>query len=263
MALTVPSMLATFLQDQFGVNAPPRDHSGALERRGALVAFLRMYRDMPEELNILQGVERSRFLASIGTIEGALAEYQNGRNTDAFRPVPHAIFHVRELLDKLPDAVPSAAHDLAFIVDLAQREMIAVDLFYIRTAIGAGAWKGATIIAGSCAEALLLYGLESKKAVSAAAFATAYAAAWPGGQGGPHQSDLIDHSWNLFRYSEMAKAIGLISENTVEALKPARLYRNLIHPSKAIRDQQAFATGTAYVAVGARELVLDDVRRNI
>jgi hypothetical protein len=218
---------------------------------------------MPDELNILQGAERSRFLASIGTIEAALAEYQNGRSPDAFRPVPHAIFHVRELLDKLPDAVPSAAHDLAFIADPAQREMIAVDLFYIRTAIGAGEWKGATIIAGSCAEAILLYGLESKKAASTPAFTAAYVTAWPAGQSGPDQNDLIHRSWDLFCYSQMAKAIGLISDNTFEALKPARLYRNLIHPSRAIRVQQTFAPGTAYVAVGACELVLDDVRRNI
>ena len=263
MAITVPSMLAAYLQDQFGANVLATSHAGALDRRGALVAFLTMYRDMPGELINLQGVERSHFLAGIGTIEGALVEYQNGRSPDAFRPVPRARFMVREMLAKLQDAVPSAAHDLAFIADPAQREMIAVDLFYIRTAIGAGEWKGATILAGSCAEAILLYGLESKKVASAGTFAAAYTVAWPAGQRGPDQNDLIDRSWDLSRYSEMAKSIGLISENTFEALKPARLYRNLIHPAKAIRDQQSFAMGTAYVAAGACELVLDDVRKNI
>jgi hypothetical protein len=42
-----------------------------------------------------------------------------------------------------------------------------------------------------------------------------------------------------------------------------RDYRNLIHPAKAIREKTICNRGTAYVAVGALEHVISDLRNNL
>jgi Alpha amylase, catalytic domain len=101
-----------------------------------------------------------------------------------------------------------------------------------------GEWKGATILAGSCCEALLLYGLQTRETKVPGSVAKAVAAiAWPGSNS-PKAADLLHRSWDLFSYTEAASHLGLITDTTRCELGPARDYRNLIlrRPSEKRSD---------------------------
>jgi hypothetical protein len=125
-----------------------------------------------------------------------------------------------------------------------------------------GEWKGATILAGSCCEALLLYGLQTRETKAPGSIATAVAAIWPGGNV-PNAADLAHRSWDLFSYTETAHYLGLITDTTKTELGPTRDYRNLIHPAKTMREKVRCDRGTAFVATGALEHVISDLRRNL
>jgi hypothetical protein len=57
--------------------------------------------------------------------------------------------------------------------------------------------------------------------------------------------------------------MGLVSRSTKDELTLTRYYRNLIHPAKTVREQVKCDRGTAYVAVGALEHLVSDLRKNL
>jgi hypothetical protein len=83
------------------------------------------------------------------------------------------------------------------------------------------------------------------------------------GRSPPKSSDPTDRSWDLFSYTEVAHKLDIISDGTKAELGPARDYRNLIHPAKTMRENVRCDRGTAYVATGALEHVLSDLKRNL
>jgi hypothetical protein len=149
-----------------------------------------------------------------------------------------------------------------FINDPALQEMIGLDIAAVATALQSGEWKGATILAGSCCEALLLYGLVTKETKVPGSVPRAVAAMGARGRA-LNASDLIDKSWDLFSYSSVARGLDLICDNTKSILDPARDYRNLIHPSKTIREGVRFDRGTALVGAGAIEHVISDLKKTL
>jgi hypothetical protein len=140
--------------------------------------------------------------------------------------------------------------------------MIGLDVSAIATDLQSGEWKGATILAGSCCEALLLFGLQSRDAKVPGTLAAAVGAIrWAGKP--PKPSDPTDRSWDLSSYTEVAHHLRLISNGTRSELGPARDYRNLIHPAKTVRENVRCDRGTAYVGVGALEHVISDLKMNL
>jgi hypothetical protein len=167
------------------------------------------------------------------------------------------------MLEKLEDEAPSAAHDLSFITDPVLREMIALDVAAVGTALQSGEWKGATILSGSCCEAMLLYGIQTcDSKISGTMRSTVHAISWPGSKL-PSPSDPTDRSWDFFAYTEVAHYLELIADTTKGELGPARDYRNLIHPAKSIREKVRCDRGTAFVGARALEDVIADLRRNL
>jgi hypothetical protein len=137
--------------------------------------------------------------------------------------------------------------------------MIGVDISAITTDLQSGEWKGATILAASCCEALLLHGLRTVDSRTPTAIRTAIAAVgWTGKS--PNPADLMDRSWDLFWYTEIAWKVGLIADGTRVEVGRARDYRNLIHPAKTMRENVRCDRGTAYIATGALEHVVSDLR---
>jgi hypothetical protein len=172
------------------------------------------------------------------------------------------LLRVRPLIARLPDHLPAQGYDLNFITDSVLREMIGLDVSAVESALNNGEWKAATIIAGSCCETLLLYGLQHRERTAPGSVAAACAAIqWAGAA--PAAGDLLDRSWNLFTYAKVAHHLGLISNTTESEIEPSREYRNLIHPAKLMRLKMPFDRGTAYVGAGALEHVLSDLRRNL
>jgi hypothetical protein len=259
-AVVLPSQITAFIAAQFPQER--FDHGAALELIGALAALLELFDKMPSALLMLTPEENARILSGMAGIRLSLDRYRSGASADALRPVGRDLQRVQPLIARLPDHIPSQAHDLSFIADLVLQDMIGKDISAVDSALNNGEWKAATIIAGSCCEALLLYGLQHKEGAANGSIATAVAAiSWQGQT--PSRADLMDRSWNLFAYAEVAHKLGLISSTTKEELSPSREYRNLIHPAKAVRLRMPFDRGTAYVGAGALEHVVSDLKKNL
>jgi hypothetical protein len=60
-----------------------------------------------------------------------------------------------------------------------------------------------------------------------------------------------------------SSSVGGTGWTTAQLKAEARDYRNLIHPAKTIREKVRCDRGTAYVATGALEHVLSDLKRNL
>ena len=261
MPRAVPTQIVAYLRKRF---TKPKDfHQSIIQNHiGAVAGFLEFYDQLPSELVRLSADDFAELVASIGTVRYGTDQFRLGNSPDCLVPVGRALRRAWELIATLKDESPSVSHDLAFIGDSYFQEMIGLDIAAIATDLQAGEWKGATILSGSCCEALLLYGLQLREAGSPGVVATAVnAIAWP--QRVPNAADLVDRSWDLFSYSAVAHHLKLISDLTKGELEPAREYRNLIHPAKVMREKVRCDRGTAFVGAGALEHVLSDLKKNL
>jgi hypothetical protein len=210
----------------------------------------------------LSADDYATLVAAIATVRFATEQYRQNARTFNLSDIGPAISTARRLIATLKDEVPSIVHDLSFISDPVLQEMIGLDLSAVSTDLQSGEWKGATILAGSCCEALLLYGLQEQEKKVPGSVAQAVAAIWPGSNA-PNAANLAHRSWDLFSYTEAAHHLRLITDITKSELGPAREYRNLIHPAKTVREKVRCDRGTAFVATGALEHVISDLRRTL
>ncbi len=229
---------------------------------GVIVGFLDLYRSMPHELINLSPGDFAALVANIGVIEFSIDRYRRGMTYDDLSPIGGALPKVWTLIEKLPDRFPTTQHDLAFITDLSLRENIGFDVDAVRIDLQSGEWKGATLLAGSCCEALLLYGIQKVERKIPGEIARAVGTlTWK--KKGPDPTDPTDHSWNLFCYAAVAHKMKIINDPTKNELETARDYRNLIHPAKSIREQMTCDRGTAYVSAGAMDHVIRDLKKTL
>jgi hypothetical protein len=261
MPRAVPSQIVGYLVKRFQ-KPDSFDYAIIQSHIGSVAGFLGLYDQLPSELIRLDENDFADLVSAIGTIRYGVDQFRGGNSPDCLRPVGPALGRAWRLIEKLKDEAPSVSHDLSFIADSTLREMIGLDIAAVTADLQSGEWKGATIISGSCCEALLLYGLQTVEARTPGSIASAVKAiAWPGRA--PNSTDLIDRTWDLFSYTEVAHRLNLISDTTKSELGPARDYRNLIHPAKTVREQMRCDRGTAFIGAGALEHVLSDLRRNL
>jgi hypothetical protein len=257
-----PTQIIGYLTKSFGTPVP-FDPAAIQSHIGKVAVFLELYDHLPEELIRLSEDDYAALIAAIGTVRYGSDQFRLGNSPDCLRPVGPALATAWTLIDKLKDEVPSTAHNLSFITDPVLQEMIGLDISAVSTNLQSGEWKGATILAGSCCEALLLYGLQTRETKVPGSVAKAVAViAWPGSNS-PKAADLLHRSWDLFSYTEAAHHLGLITDTTRCELGPARDYRNLIHPAKAIREKVRCDRGTAFIGSGALEHVISDLRKTL
>jgi hypothetical protein len=267
MPRAFPSQIAGYLTTTF--TRRDADHLKDIDiqqKIGAVAGFLKLYDQLPNELMRLQENDYVALVAAIETVRFSVDQFRTNNMIESLRPVrgiQGALATAWRLIETLRDEVPATTHELVFISDPKFREMVQVDINAVSVDLQSGEWKGATIFAGSCCEALLLYGLQDREARQSGSLSSAVAAIWPNRRQRPDPSDLTDRSWNLFSYSEVAHRVGLIAANTRRELETVRDYRNLIHPAKTVREQATFNRGTAYVSVGALEHVIADLARNL
>lgn len=262
MRTVYPSRLTAFLQSHFAGH--DRNHHAATmqQKIGALVGFVELFKEIPDELIILEEGERAELLAAVAKVEFLLDLHRYHSPPAVLDAAGTPLNAAWRLLEKLPDRVPSAQHDLAFITDDIMRLYIGLDLAAVANALQNGEWKGATILAASCAEALLLHGLQRIEAKSPGSVdKVGKTIKWLGPK--PEFGALEDKSWSMYSYTLLSKELGLIGQNTAKELEPTKDYRNLIHPARAVREKSSFDRGTAYVAVGALDHVVSDLRRSL
>ena len=259
MQSTFPTQIAAYLETNFPDGKIP---SILLDHVGVLAGFCDLYERLPNELIRLPPPEYSALVAAVGNLKFRLEQFKVTGRTDSLNGAFLSLKIALELIRKLKDQVPSTTTNLSFISDLILQEMIGLDLSAINTALQSAEWKGATVLAGSCCEALLLYGLQSCGASRTGKIKEII--------NDPHlvrkslnANDLTDKSWDLFSYTEVAFRLELIAPATKAELGCARDYRNLIHPAKVMREKVSFDRGTAFVAVGALEHLISDLKKNI
>jgi hypothetical protein len=144
-----------------------------------------------------------------------------------------------------------------FLNDQGFQRSLAIDVTAAHRTLGHGEWKATTVLAGSVAEALLLWvlrtGFEPERVLG-----TATQLVESGALSRQPGNDLLH--WHLAELLATAFELKAITTDTYNIGETARNYRNLIHPGREIREEQQCTKGTAHVAIGLMERVIEDLR---
>lgn len=128
----------------------------------ALAALVQLVESVPEELMILEPRQYAELTASVSCLRAVAGVFQASRAPmtlplllRGFEQNPIAM--IRGAMGACPDEAP--AHEttaLSFIGDKALQQSVRLDISGANRGLTQGDWKGATVLAGSAIEALLL-----------------------------------------------------------------------------------------------------------
>lgn len=262
MPRTLPSQLVKTIEQLFPhwVKREGRttEVSGGSDLTFKFQAVLDLVEQIPPELITLNDEEYAIFSASVSALRWNL-NHPAARDSGGFMILLHTIREfgnanpialIFDMLGKCPDEFPTAStNELPFIDDTDLRHSLRNDLSAVSRALVNSEWKAATVLAGSVLEALLLWKLDKNRTK---AMATDHA----------KQKKLksLEH-WHLPNYIEAAAELKLVEEPTAIQARLAQDFRNLIHPGRSVRLGQICNRGTAFGAVAAVELVIEDLAR--
>ena len=265
MPRVVPSQVVTFIDSVFPWAAAQFANEAqnlTRQRANGLAGLLDLVAQLPDELLTINGGEYSAFVCSIAAIKQRLELWraqQAVENELVFLealPQFSPVRLIRDAVSHCPDDSPApATSELNFINDADLRANLRSDIGAINRALSNGEWKAATVLAGSAAEALLLWALQQ---CAAADITNAITAARTSGQltTNPHAN--LDR-WNLHEYIEVAAELHLIEPNTATQTRLAKNFRNFIHPGVAQRLGEKCDRATALSAVAGMEHVVRDL----
>jgi hypothetical protein len=229
-----------------------------------LTAILALTQEIPSQLLVLDSVQYAEYIASISAIKYNVQKWQTQPRPFPALPMlisgmrrcsPVAL--IRQALEKCPNEFPaSGSAQLRFISDDELRERLRLDIGAVETTFANLEWKAATVLAGSVIEALLLWVL--KEHFSNEVKSAVHRLVTKGVFGKP-KDDL--KYWDLHHYGEVAADLKVVEEDTVQLVRLARNYRNLIHPGKAERLGQACNRATAMTAISALDRVTEDLTK--
>lgn len=260
MSKVVPSQVVALIDDIFP-NAP----SGDEVRPGSghspvLTAIVTLVGDIPNELIQLSGKDYSDFVVGLAGLDNMVRSWwERGTGVTPQWKSKNGSFValVRRTLSKCPDEVPApSTAELAFISDSDFRKNVRTDISSANSALHNGEWKGATVLAGSTSEALLLWSIHDLKTDTARNSAVSDLIA---AKTLAKKPDNNLERWNLHEYIEVALALSLISQSTAEQVRLAKDFRNLIHPGRAQRLGQSCDRGTALSALASVEHIVRDL----
>jgi hypothetical protein len=255
MSRVIPSQIVGLIDQVisgWSVGPPPALHEPQAPKISAIIDLAS---ELPNELMVLSGDEYPAYLVGMNALKDLLDFWRSGQQHRAV--VSHRAAYgaqslrtVRDLLVKCPDEIPSpGTTELLFIADVDLRDSIRNDISAANRALVDGLWKATTVLAGAVAEALLLWAITYKK--SAPDIENARAAVIPSASKDPN-------GWILGGYIKVARALGLIEDETAKQADLAREFRNLIHPGRSARLAKKCDRGTALSALAAVELIVRD-----
>lgn len=261
MARIVPSQVIAYISQM--IPEPTWDNLGP-GQAGELAGLLSLIDKIPEELLSMDSASYSDFIQAVSSIREQFKIWDSGRNpplnlTKGRGARMNAVACVRESLSKCPDEAPApATTELAFITETDLRQSLRIDIGAVYRAIGDGEWKGATVIAGSVIEALLLWALDLRKKQQPHEVESAIVAL-TGSNTLRQKPKAALEEWNLHEYIEVAAHLSIITAHAAAQARIAKDFRNLIHPGRAQRLAQKCDRGTAYSAVAGVESVIRDL----
>lgn len=241
-----------FAKEQWVAGSPIAELSA--DYAGALSRLLRMLDHIPDHLMVLRGEADAELGEAIEAMRIVIDCWRTGNRTQGLKPLIgrngwSPLAFIRKHIDGLPDEGPRpGTADLRVVRDEALREALLTDLASARDAFDRGSWKSATVLAGSVAEALLLYVVAARPEQAKAAAELCGLAV---------KMDI--QRWDLHQLTTIASHLKLISETTAKQCEIAKDFRNLIHPGRALRLSLSCDRGTAHAAAAAVELVIRDL----
>ena len=252
----IDRMFPTMVRDP---KAFPNVASGDLPSLAALVGLIE---SVPDEVIILEPSRFAELTASVSFLRAIADAFQASRE-----PLPlllrgfdqNPIALIRAAMAACPDEAPARETTaLSFIGDEGLRQSIRLDISGANRDLAQGEWKGATVLAGSAIEALLLWALQAYETQKPGARADAISALL-GGKVLTRQADANPERWDLHEYVEVAAHLGIIKPDTAILVRLAKGFRNLIHPGRAIRLGEKCDRATALGALAAVEAVARDL----
>ena len=253
MPEVLPSQAVAIIDSLFPEAAKPPgvfviDHF----RSNDLAVVTDLARAIAPELIRLSAEEFARFFAAITACRQQVKRWRATERPITFNlgdDDPNPVSVIRAALGQCPDEIVAAGTaGLAFIDPPDLRESLRLDISAAGSAIHNREWKAATVLAGATIEGLLLWKLGPCDPASLQAAL---------GNEAKRPPPLDD--WNLNLLIQAARNLGYIQSNTERAAMLAKDFRNLIHPGRGKRLQQACDRGTALLALGALEHVIRDL----
>lgn len=259
MPRAVPSQVVALIDDHFPHAKSESNFIVGPDAAPKLAAIVQLVRDVPEELLQISGSDHSDLVLGVSMLEFMAESWRARGSVTVPQKVRklHALSIVRKALCKCPDQAPSPATiDLLFIADDELRNSIRQDISSASSNLHSGEWKGATVLAGSAAEALLLSAIQDRKTKQEVK------AAWRTLAAGPRQASQRvpkPETWSLHEYIEVALALDLITEETAIQTRLGKGFRNLVHPGRAQRLGQTCDRATALSVIAAVEHIVRDL----
>jgi hypothetical protein len=262
MPRVVPSQVCRFIASN-----PVYEFDGLVKMNSVdpavLSGVLVLADQVPDELLTMDNDAYASFITAKEQIKHILAAWTSNRNAGhspqgfQFSARLNPLAQIRDALAKCPDESPApGTTELNFIADADLRTNLLNDVGAINRALANGEWKAATVLAGSAAEALLLWALRQHSATD---ITRAISAARASGNmtANPDPNDL--DRWNLHECIEVSAELGVIKPNTAKQARLAKDFRNFIHPGVAQRLGEKCDRATALSAVAGMEHVVRDL----
>ncbi len=264
MSRVVPSDVVRAIDRMFPTmvekpGASPSVASGDLPR---LTALVQLIESVPEELIVLEPGRYAELIVSVSFLRGVPDVFQASR-----APIPlllpgfdqNPIALIRAAMAACPDEAPAReTAELSFIGDKELRDSIRLDVSGASGDLTQGEWKGATVLAGSAIEALLLWALQEHEKKNPGARSGAISALL-GNKTITRHPNANPERWDLHEYVEVAAHLGIIKPDTATLARLAKGFRNLIHPGRSIRLGEKCDRATALGALAAVEAVARDL----
>jgi hypothetical protein len=265
MPRVVPSQVVDFINTLWPSSNQHDNLAG--NDAGQLAALIDIVDQIPDELLTMDSPAYARFICGKGQIKQKLVTWAFESNPSRWpslgllpgNPPRSPVTEIRDTLAMCPDESPApGTSELNFIPDADFRANLRNDIGAVYRALASGEWKGATILAGSAAEALLLWALQR---CTPAEITTAIATLRASNDlsTNPDPNALESREWNLYGYIQVAENLDIIEENTATAARLAKNFRDLIHPGRAQRLALKCDRGTAHLAVAAMALIIRDL----
>ena len=227
-----------------------------------LSALLSLVDQVPDDLLTMDSDAYSSLMYAKAEIRDILSTWKAnqtaGHPLQRFQAHPSLspVMKIRDALAKCPDeSLAPGTSELSFIADEKLRTNLRNDIGAVHRALANGEWKGATVLAGSAAEALLLWALKQRPQADIASAVAALKAA--GSLATKPDADL--DRWNLYEFIQVAENLGVIKANTAKQALLAKDFRNFIHPGVAQRLGEKCDRATAFSAVAGMEHVVRDL----
>ena len=245
MPRVVPSQAASFIDQAFESDAVGVSHNTA----GMFSALVRLVEEIPQELLTLGASDYDDLICGMEAIRSSVTFWQQKGVGSIGAPTVvnrRALNLIHSALLKCPDEIPSpSTADLAFIEDAELKDSIRLDISTATSAFHNGEWKAATVLAGSAAEALLLWAITDSSELQTL----------------PSPPKGAPDRWGLGDYIGVAETLSLIDADTAKQATLAKNFRNLVHPGRAQRLGESCDRATALTALAALEHIVRDLIR--